>query len=551
MPVSFANFPTVAQVDGELARRHLREFVRQAWPIIEPATPFISGWHIDCICDHLEAVTNGEIADLLINVPPRSGKSTIVSIMWPMWEWISHPSEKWVFNSYSDDLVIRDSVRCRRLIDSTWYQRNWGDRYKLASDQNVKSRFENDKAGYRYCFTVNGSNTGEGGSRIVVDDPHNVKQGESDVVRQGVITWWREVMPTRLNNYARDHRVVIMQRIHHADLSGYILSTQDSRWHHLCLPARYEAPVISYGKSDSTNARLDTVPVKDMAHKNCVVFNDLRTLEGELLSPERMSNEDIARLEIELGPYSAAGQLQQRPVPREGAYFSDEWFRPLPSDFDEPRSDKKSLRQRLTIIQYWDLAWSKLQTADYTAAITLGVDSMYNVYILNCFRERLGSSRLAEGMLEHLHLTRPSLVGVEVGAYKQAATQDVVRRVLQALKLPCAVYPIPKNVDKVAAAMLPASRAKAGLVYADRTAPWWPGLLQELLDFPVGSHDDRVDSLSGAILLAISHPMTKEENTSYKIGSGSSPESNLSWAQKAIQEQPVSILRRNGEVPGR
>src|SRR5713226_8846408 len=110
------------ELDAEIASRSLREFVLQAWAIVEPSTPFVPGWHIDAISEHLEAITRGQIRNLLINVPPRHMKSLLVSVFWPAWEWILHPERRWMFASYAETLSIRDSVQCRRLIQSPWYQ---------------------------------------------------------------------------------------------------------------------------------------------------------------------------------------------------------------------------------------------------------------------------------------------------------------------------------------------------------------------------------------------------------------------------------------------
>src|ERR1700730_10696668 len=131
------------ELDAEIASRSLREFVRQAWPIVEPSTPFEAGWHIDAIIDHLEAVTRGQIRNLLINVPPRHMKSLLVSVFWPSWEWLVHPERRWLYSSYAASLSIRDSVKFRCLIESPWYQSRWGDRFDLTSDQNTKVRVDN------------------------------------------------------------------------------------------------------------------------------------------------------------------------------------------------------------------------------------------------------------------------------------------------------------------------------------------------------------------------------------------------------------------------
>src|SRR5206468_1779471 len=145
------------EIERELATRHLRDFVRQAWAVVEPSTPFVPGWHIDAIIEHLEAATRGNIRNLLINVPPRHMKSLLVSVLWPAWEWVSFPQRRWLFSSYAASLSIRDSVKCRTLIESPWYQSFWGDCFSLAIDQNTKTRFDNDKSGYRIATSVGGA----------------------------------------------------------------------------------------------------------------------------------------------------------------------------------------------------------------------------------------------------------------------------------------------------------------------------------------------------------------------------------------------------------
>ena len=147
-------------------------------------------------------------------------------------------------------MSIRDSVKCRRLIESPWYQERWGDRFALTSDQNTKGRFDNNRSGYRLSTSVGGAATGEGGDRIVCDDPHNVNEVESDSVRKTTIDWFDVVMSTRVNDPKTAAKVVVMQRCHQQDLSGHLL--EQGGWEHLCLPAEYEGSqrVTSIGFSD-------------------------------------------------------------------------------------------------------------------------------------------------------------------------------------------------------------------------------------------------------------------------------------------------------------
>ena len=149
----------LSQVKAEKARRCLKEFVMQAWPILEPGTELVEGIHIDAICLHLQAVTEGRIPNLIINVPPGHAKSLLTGVFWPAWAWIEHPESRWLFSSYREPLAVRDSLKCRRLIESDWYQQRWGNRFQLRDDQNQKQRFENDRTGYRVVVPMSAGNT--------------------------------------------------------------------------------------------------------------------------------------------------------------------------------------------------------------------------------------------------------------------------------------------------------------------------------------------------------------------------------------------------------
>jgi len=297
-----APLPDLESVRAERARRHLRVFFQEVWPVLEPGTRFVPGFHLDAVAEHLEAITSGQLQRLLINMPPRHMKSLAVAVCWPMWEWIRHPERRWLFASYAQQLSTRDSLKCRRLIASPWYRRHWGHVYQLTSDQNLKQRFENNRTGYRLATSVGGALTGEGGDRIVVDDPHNVVEADSDAVRRRTLDWFDQSMSTRLNNPQTGAMVIVMQRLHEQDLAGHVL--EQGGFEHLCLPAEYD------GRK--------TVTVCG--------WQDPRTEMGALLWPARFSATVLADLKRQLGAYGTAGQLQQRPVPRDGGMFKRPWF---------------------------------------------------------------------------------------------------------------------------------------------------------------------------------------------------------------------------------
>src|ERR1019366_8927211 len=146
--------PREIHLKSEKARRSFREFVEQAWHVLEPTTPFVPGMHVDAICTHLQAVIEGQIQNLIINVPPSHAKSLLTAVLLPAWAWIDRPAIRWMFATYKAELTVRDAVKCRRLIESDWYSSRWGDRFHLREDQNEKTRYENDKTGYRVVATV-------------------------------------------------------------------------------------------------------------------------------------------------------------------------------------------------------------------------------------------------------------------------------------------------------------------------------------------------------------------------------------------------------------
>ena len=386
--------PSLANdIDRELAERNLRDFVRLAWPIVEPSTQFMDGWHINAIADHLQAITRGEIRNLLINVPPRHMKSLLVSVFWPCWEWLKCPQRSWLFSSYAATLSIRDSLKCRRLIESSWYQSNWGDRFRLTSDQNTKGRFENDKSGYRLATSVSGAATGEGGDRIVVDDPHNVNEAESDTIRHSVLDWWDMVMSTRLNDPKTGARVIVMQRVHEDDLSGHVLA--QGGYEHLCLPAEYEEGRSIIGS---------------------LGWSDPRTSAGELLWPERFGTNEIEALKRSMGSYAAAGQLQQRPAPAEGGLFKRHWWRywkprgtslpPVP--VRHPSGELQHVpavdlpAQFDALAQSWDMAFKDLVSSDFVAGQVWG-NKGADCFLLDQTKERLdfpGTLRAVRSLTE-------------------------------------------------------------------------------------------------------------------------------------------------------
>jgi len=296
-------------VRAEKYKRSLNSFTKASWSTIENAIPFQNNWHIDAINDHLQAVVDGDIKRLIINIPPRHMKSLSTAVILPAWTWARDPSKKFLYSSYAASLSIRDSTKCRRLIESPWYQSHF-PHVKLTSDQNTKGRFENSSGGHRIATSVGGAATGDGGDIVLIDDPASASVAQSSAMRTSVLEWWDQTMQTRLNDPKNSSFIIIAQRLHTNDLCGHILENElGSEWDHLMIPARYEVG--------------HPTPMR-----SSIGFTDPRTKEGELLWPERFGEKELSTLERSLGSYASAGQLQQRPAPKGGGILKASWWVP-------------------------------------------------------------------------------------------------------------------------------------------------------------------------------------------------------------------------------
>lgn len=480
-----ANLPDLEMVKAERARRNLSTFIRQAWHVIEPSTPYCGGWHIDAICEHLEAVTRGEIRDLLINMPPRHMKSIAVSVMWPVWEWLTYPQHRWLFSSYSASLSTRDSVKCRRLIESPWFQARYGDKFQLTSDQNQKTRFDNDATGYRLATSVGGAGTGEGGDRLVCDDPHNVNAADSDAIRQATLEWWDETMSTRGNNPKTVAKVIVMQRVHEKDLSGHVL--EKGGYEHLCLPAEYERTRIVYVKGVAKEVDPQDVPT-------AIGYTDPRTEEGELLWPERFGPDELAKLKTALGSYGTAGQLQQRPAPRGGGVLKSSWFgryRQLP----------KIVTRRI----YADTAQKTAERNDYSVLECWGLGEDGKIYLIDLLRGKWEATDLKQKTKDFWgkHLPYDRLLSAplsKLAVEDKASGTGLIQDLRKEGGIPVAA--IQRSRDKLVRAYDVQPSMESGLVMVPENAPWLPDFLSEVDSFTkddTHAHDDQIDPMMDAV----------------------------------------------------
>lgn len=474
-------------------------FLTNAWKYID-ASPWRDGWPIEAVAEHLQAVVDGDIKRLIINIPPRHGKSTITSVAFPAWTWAqqhrsptSGPGVQFLMASYANQLVLRDSVKCRRLIESPWYQGLWGDRFQLNSDQNTKSRFSNDQGGERLITSVGAAVTGEGGSIIVCDDPNSASEAFSEASIEATKEWWDGTMSTRLNDMKTGAYIIIQQRLAEDDLTGHVLEKEADGWTHLCLPMRYEA---------------------DRSFVTSIGWEDPRQNEGDLLWPDRFGEEEVAKLEKSLGPFMAAGQLQQRPEPAGGGVIKREWWQLW---------EERSFPPMDYIVASLDTAYTTKTNNDYSALTVWGVfttdatsvanrildaegrpiyyDRTYSEFapklmLMHAWQERLEFHDLVEKVAKTCKALKVDKLLVENKAAGISVSQELRR--LYGYEGFAVQLSDPKSMDKLARLYSVQHLFAEKMIFAP-DKQWAEEVITQVGQFPKGKHDDLVDTVSMSI----------------------------------------------------
>lgn len=453
-------------IERELCRRSLADFAKMAWHVLEPATPLKWGWALDAICQHLEAVTSGEIKRLLMNVPPGTMKSLLTGVIWPCWEWgpAGQAEKRYLATAHKQDLAIRDNMKCRRLIQSEWYQERWP--IMLTSDQNAKTKFENSASGLREAMSFT-SMTGARGDRVILDDPLSADDANSPAALRAAELSFLEALPTRINN-EQSAIVVVMQRLHEKDTSGIILD-KGLPYVHLCLPMRFEP---------------------DRRCVTSIGFSDPRTVEGELLFPERFPEAQVVELEKTLGSYASAGQLQQRPAPRGGGLFKDSWWQYWDA---LPEIEYRQI--------YADTAMKAGEANDYSVLQCWGRTTTGKAVLIDQIRDKWEAPELLVRARAFWakHKAAPNVGALRAFRIEDKASGTGLIQTLKREGIPVQGIQRGKGQDKISRAMDALPSIEAGLVLLPRNAPFLADLLAEASAFPNGAHDDQIDPLCDSV----------------------------------------------------
>jgi predicted phage terminase large subunit-like protein len=444
---------------AEAARRSLKEFTKQAWPILEPGRAFVDGWHIGAMCEHLQAVADGEISRLVITVPPGSMKSRLSRVKFPLWLWTKKPHLKFLGGSYALSLSERDNYYARLILQSRWYQDSFN--VKISAEQGAKVNFDNESMGGIRAISVGGATTGFRGDCNILDDAHNASEGESDAKRSEAVQWFLETFQTRVNDLNTSPIIVIGQRIHEEDVPGVAI---EMGYTHLNIPMEWH---------------------EEYRTTTSIGWTDPRAEEGELMAPDRFSAEAVERLKKALGPYAAAAQLQQHPVPRKGGLFQVDSIEQIDALPDEP----------FISVRAWDIAGTK-----GGGAFTAGVKMLYGrksdrFYITDVRRKQVshaGVKQMIEDAAEDDGLETMIILPQDPGAAGKAVADDIV-----AMLKGYNVKVEAQSGSKEDRAKPLSSQVERGHV-AILKRVWTKPFLDEARFFPKGRFKDQADAASSA-----------------------------------------------------
>ena len=358
----------------------LRVFWRAAWPVLDPAHPLKWNWHLDVLCEVLQEIAekkrNGQATSTVINLPPGTGKSSLVNVIYPSWLWARDPSLSFLSFSYSLKNTIRDNNHVRRLITSQWFSDYFWSRYRgangklspvsLVKDQEIK--LTTSANGWRIASSVEGQGTGDHPHYLIGDDLVKAKDAHYPNALTLANTWLDETVSTRW--FHNPVKILVMQRLGLFDATAHVLTK--GNWDHVVFPMRFRKSVAP--NPDGSPGRLYSCP----CHAHEPDKHDRRTEEGELLWPEQFPEEKVRAVEIELQAFGAAGQLQQEPIPPGGALMKYAWFKFV----DEVPKNAKRCRG-------WDTADTE-GGGNWTVGTLEALTDDGDIYIEDVVREQSG-----------------------------------------------------------------------------------------------------------------------------------------------------------------
>jgi predicted phage terminase large subunit-like protein len=458
----------------KLLKLSLKEFVEQAWGILEPVSTLVWNWHLDLVCEYLTLIRDenfktvcGDLEGIIFNVPPRTMKSLLITVFFPIWVWTTDPSRRFMFVSYSEKLSTQHSIFRRSIIESEWYQKEWSSVFTLSRDQNVKSHYGNSSRGVMFSTGMQATATGMGGDILIFDDPLNPEQAISQVEREAVNLRFDTTFRSRINDPTKGVKIIIMQRLHELDLTGHVLARESSRWEHVSLPA---------------------VAPKDKSWKFPLSKKIENQKEGDLLWAERLPQSFLDSQRVGMGSWAFNGQYQQTPAPLDGGIIKRQWvrfYRQMPEKFE-------------FMVQSWDCTFSGGSDNDFVAGQVWG--RCGGKYFMLPYRtyDRLDfGPTMAAIKACNAKFPQANAVLIEDKANGPAIISELQKEI-------AGVIAVNPEGGKLARAQATAPLWESGSIELPDPqifgCTWIEDYLHNICTFPKAAHDDDVDATSQALI---------------------------------------------------
>lgn len=455
-------------LEKKLCELSFYEFFKRAWHIIEPSVPLSTNWHHKYLCETLQEEceriieARAKTRDIIINIPFRSTKSILVTVMFPVWCWVKDPKLRFITASYSADLSLEHATRSRDIITSDWFSERWGDIFHIKKDQNLKARYENNFLGVRRATSVGGTVTGQGGDFLIVDDPVSPQHAASEIERENANEWYRTTFYSRLNNPLTGVRIIIMQRIHENDLSGFLINNKSRlKYKHICIPAELSDDLKP--KALAKNYTKDGLFWKDRFNR--IILDDYKEA---------------------LGTYGYAGQLMQTPTPIDSGMIKSEWF----------KIDQHKFIDEKTVVDFViDPAYTSNEKNDPSALLAyIFRDNKWQIIdCVNVYKEFPDLIKFIPQWVQKNGYSNRSRIYVEPKASGKSIVQTLKKETGLNVK-----EDKPPSKDKVARVSDISASIESGRVSLLKGG-WNEDFLNQLVRFPSARHDDMVDCLVMAI----------------------------------------------------
>jgi predicted phage terminase large subunit-like protein len=445
------------QLYDAMARVDFPTFVARVMATLEPGNLYEDNWHIHLIAKKLEDVRHGRVKRLMLNMPPRSMKTILVTIAHSAWVLGHDPTRRIMCLTYSKEVAHAQAQLFHRLITAPWVRRVFPELRPRVPARLME--WETSEGGYRLAASIDGSVLGRGADLIILDDPNKGQEIYSKVAREKVKNAYDHTVSTRLNHPKHSSIICVMQRLHADDLAGHMMGQE--AWDEIRIP------VIALARE-----RWDLGGGQMKVRK-----------KGELIQPSRFGMEELEGQKRKMGRTAFEAQYQQQPIPEDGIIIKRAWIRYYEAPPDE--YDVKLIS--------WDTASTLSEDADWSVGTVWGLSSG-EIHLLHVERVRLEVPDLRH-RIEQMHSSwRADVSLIEDADLGRGIAQD-----LQRTSTKCKPRLVRPKIEKLARMQARSVMFETGKVFLPHEATWLSGYLDELLGFPARKYDDQVDSTSQAL----------------------------------------------------